>query len=188
MPDKPEILLRKDVARTRLFCVEQIDLKFSNGEQRQFERLKRGTGGGAVLIVPMIDNKTVLLVNEYAAGVDRYEVGLPKGKTEPEEPPLDAANRELMEEVGYGAHQLTLLTSFSLAPAYFEHTTQIVLAQDLYPKKIPGDEPEELEVIPWKIDDIAGLMASNQCTEARTIAALYMVRELLHFERMSNGR
>ena len=42
----------------------------------------RGNPGGAVLIVPMLDDETVLLIREYSAGVHRYEVGLPKGKTD----------------------------------------------------------------------------------------------------------
>ena len=99
----------------------------------------------------MLDVETVLLIREYSAGVHRYEVGLPKGKTDAGESFLEAANRELKEEVGFGARNLHHLSSLSLAPSYLEHTTEIVIAQDLYAEKLPGDEPEELEVIPWKL-------------------------------------
>ena len=180
MPEKPRILNQTELAKSRLFRIEAIDLQFSNGERRCFERLTRGGNGGAVLIVPMLDDDTVLLVREYAAGVDRYELGLPKGKIESGEPILDAANRELKEEVGYGANSLLHMTSFSLAPAYLEHMTDIILAQDLYPKKLPGDEPEELEVVPWKMAELDRLFAGGECTEARSIAALYLIREYLN--------
>jgi len=134
---------------------------------------------GAVLIVPMLDIETVLLIREYSAGVHRYEVGLPKGKTDEGESFLEAANRELKEEVGFGARKLHHLSSFSLAPSYLEHTTEIVIAQDLYAEKLLGDEPEELEVIPWKISKINELLATGKCTEARSIAALFMTIEYL---------
>ncbi len=179
MPQKPTILKRNTLATTRLFRIESIDLEFSNGTQCQFERLTRGTSSGAVLIVPMLDKETVLLIREYAAGVDRYEIGLPKGKTETDEPLLDAANRELKEEVGYGANKLTLLSSVTIAPGYLEHATEIVVAQELYEEKLVGDEPEELEIIPWSIHDITGLISSGNCTEARSIAALYMTKDYL---------
>ncbi|HAS14867.1 MAG TPA: ADP compounds hydrolase NudE, partial [Idiomarina abyssalis] len=63
----PQILSRRVVAQSRLMRVEAVDLKFSNGEQRQFERMK-GSGRGAVMIVPCIDDDTLLLIREYAAG------------------------------------------------------------------------------------------------------------------------
>jgi len=178
MPKKPEILSIKTVAQSRLFTVEQVDLRFSNGVTTEYERLK-GSRNGAVLVVPMLDDDTVLLVREYAAGVDRYELGLPKGRVEMGEDPLDAANRELMEEVGQGAHSLKHLISLTLAPAYFGHHTQVVLAQDLYPKQLEGDEPEDIEVVPWRLSQLPELLASGECSEARSLAALFLVRDLL---------
>ena len=177
MADKPTILSTKTIAQSRLFRIESIDIEFSNGEQRNYERLARGHSSGAVLIVPMLDAETVLLIREYSAGVHRYELGLPKGKTDAGETFLEAANRELKEEVGFGAKKLHHLSSFSVAPSYLEHMTEIIIAQDLYEEKLPGDEPEELEVIPWKLSQINQLLASGECTEARSIAALFMTLE-----------
>lgn len=178
MPEKPNILNRTTIAKSRLFRIESLDIQFSNGELRNYERLARGNpGSGAVLIVPMLDVETVLLIREYSAGVHRYEVGLPKGKTDAGESFLDAANRELKEEVGFGARKLHHLSTFSLAPSYLEHTTEIIIAQDLYAEKLPGDEPEELEIIPWKISKINNLLLTGECTEARSIAALFMTLE-----------
>ena len=179
MSKKPIILNKTTIATTRIFHIESLDIQFSNGEIRNYERLARKTNGGAVLIVPMLDNETVLLIKEYSAGVHRYEIGLPKGKVDPDETFFDAANRELKEEIGFGARKLHHLSTFSLAPSYLEHTTEIIIAQDLYLDKLTGDEPEELEVIPWKINKINELVANEICTEARSIAALFMTLEYL---------
>jgi len=179
MTQKPKIIDRKTIAKTRFFCVETMNIQFSNGEYREYERLTRNRSSGAVLIVPLLDNDTVLLIREYSAGVDRYELGLPKGKIDAGEELLHAANRELKEEVGYGANQLHHLTSLSLAPSYLEHMIDIVIAENLYAEKLQGDEPEVLEVIPWKLNNIQGLLATGECTEARSIAALYMTKDYL---------
>ncbi len=177
MAEKPIILNKTTIAKSRLFRIESLDIEFSNGQQRNYERLARGNPGGAVLVIPMLDDNTVLLIREYSAGVHRYELGLPKGKTDAGESFLEAANRELKEEVGYGARNLHHLSSFSLAPSYLEHMTEIILAQDLYQQKLPGDEPEELEVVPWQLTNINALLATGECTEARSIAALFMAVE-----------
>lgn len=176
MRRKPRILKKTLVAESRLFRVEQLDLEFANGVTVQFERL-RSSGFGAVLVVPMLDARTVLLIREYAAGTERYELGFPKGRVETGEDLLEAANREIMEETGYGARRLSVLTSFTLAPGYLGHSTHIVLAEDLYERRLPGDEPEEIEVVPWALDDIGDLIEREDFSEARSVAALYLVRD-----------
>jgi len=165
------------VARSRLFRIESLDLTFANGARVQYERLVSGGKHGGVLIVPMQDDNTVLLVREYAAGTEQYELALPKGRVEPDESPAEAANRELSEEIGYAAKRLTPLTAFTLAPGYMTHATHVVLAEDLYPQEAEGDEPEPLEIVPWRLDSIFGLTQREDCSEARTIAALYLVQD-----------
>ncbi|RMD78777.1 MAG: ADP compounds hydrolase NudE [Gammaproteobacteria bacterium] len=178
---RPRVLDRRTLARTRLFHVEGLGLEFANGVRVDYERLA-SSSQGAVLVVAVEPDRTVYLVREYCAGVERYELGLPKGRLEPGEALLEAANRELMEEVGLGARRLEHLTSFTLAPGYFSHVTHVVLARGLYPRRLPGDEPEPLEVVPWSLDRLPELLAREDCTEARSIAALYWVRELLDRE------
>lgn len=160
------------------YRMERLDLEFGNGERRLYERL-HGRGHGAVAVVPMLNAETVLLVREYAAGVHRYELGLVKGRIDAGETPEQAANRELMEEAGYGARDVRVLRSLTLAPTYMSHQTHLVLARDLYPQRLPGDEPEELELVPWKLADLGQLILQEDFSEGRSIAALFMVREWL---------
>ena len=160
------------------YRMERLDLEFGNGERRRYERL-HGRGHGAVMVVPMLDEETVLLVREYAAGMHRYELGLVMGRIDAGETPEHAANRELMEEAGYGAHSVEVLRMLSLAPRYMSHEASLVLARDLYPKRLPGDEPEELEVVPWKLDALHELILLEEFSEGRAIAALFIVREYL---------
>jgi ADP-ribose diphosphatase len=174
----PEVLHSEIVAHTNIFRVERRELRFSNGTEVSHERLI-GSGNGAVLIVPMLDQQTVLLIREYATGVHRYELALPKGRIEADEPLLEAANREIMEEIGYGASSLHHLTSLTVAPGYLSHSTHIVLAEDLFSERHEGDEPETIEVVPWRLDELPELLTHKECTEARSIAALFMVREHL---------
>jgi ADP-ribose diphosphatase len=174
----PVVHDRRERRPADLFKVEQLDLEFSNGERRTYERLI-SRGLGAVIIVAMPDPEQVLLIREYACGVHRYELGLPKGRLEAGESLLEGANRELQEECGFAARDLRELGHLSLAPGYMTHITHVVLATDLYPSRLPGDEPEELEVITWPMADLASLVQRPDCTEGRSIAALYMARDLL---------
>ena len=163
------------------YRMERVDLEFANGERRRFERL-HGRGHGAVAVVPMLDDDTVLLIREYAAGLHRYELGLVKGRIDAGEGALEAANRELKEEAGYGARRLDVVRKVTLAPVYMSHETTVVLARGLYPERLPGDEPEELEVVPWPLDAIGELALRDDFSEGRSIAALFAAREYLQRE------
>ena len=167
---------RTEAASDRV--LEELDLEFGNGERRLYHRL-RAHGHGAVVVVPLLDDDTVLLAHEYAAGVHRYELGLVKGRMDAGETPEQAANRELQEEAGYAARSLTLLRQLSLAPTYMSHQTHLVLARDLYPQRLPGDEPEEVEVVPWRLDALHELVLREDFSEGRSIAALFIAREWL---------
>ena len=66
-PTPPQILSNNVVAKSRLFTVESLELKFSNNEERQYERI-RGGGRGAVMIVPLsADMSYYLYVNTVRA-------------------------------------------------------------------------------------------------------------------------
>ncbi len=178
MPTLPVIHKRRMLDEGTRFPVEELELEFSNGQRRTYERVP-GSGRGAVIVVPMLDDNTVILLREYAAGLHAFEIGLPKGRLEPDETPLEGANRELKEEAGYGARRLRLIGELSLAPTYMAHRISVVLAQDLYPERLPGDEPEPPEVVPWRLDALHELVQRRDCSEGRSLAALFMARELL---------
>ncbi|AGA90838.1 ADP-ribose pyrophosphatase [Thioflavicoccus mobilis 8321] len=181
MAERPKVLSRRLAAESRLFRIEQLELEFANGARRTYERLLGGPD--SVMVVALQDPQTVLLIREYAAGTERYELGLPKGVVEPGEDPLAAAHRELQEEVGFGARELQIIHRVSLVPGYIQHHTLVVLARDLYPNRAEGDEPEPIEVVPWRLDALDELLVQPDFGEARTIAGLFLAYRFLARER-----
>lgn len=180
MRQKPTVLSREIVANSRLFRVESVELRFSNGVERTYERLVgRGNGYGAVMIVAMLDAEHAVLVEEYCGGTDEYELSLPKGLIEPGEDVLAAANRELKEEAGFGARQLEHLTELSLSPGYMSQKIQVVLATDLYEERLEGDEPEPMGVDKVNLRELSALAMHPKFSEGRALAALYLVRDML---------
>jgi len=174
----PEILAKNTVAQSRLFAIEALDLRFSNGEERTYERMKP-SGRNAVMMVPVTAQGDILLVREYAAGTERYELGFPKGLIDAGETPQEAAVRELKEEIGFGARKLTPLKEVVLAPSYFSSKMTLFIAEDLYSEQLEGDEPEPLEVIRWPLAQAEDLLTHLDFSEARSITALLLALQRL---------
>ncbi len=173
----PKILARALAAQSQRFQIERMELEFSNGAQRVYERLLNGRHG-AVLVVA-IEGDDLLLIREYCAGTQDYQLAFCKGKVDEGETPVQAANRELKEEVGFGARQMTLLKSATLAPGYMTHVTHLFLAQDLYGECLEGDEPEPLEVVRWPLVQWPALLDEPDFTEGRSIAALFLAMQAM---------
>lgn len=175
----PRILDKKILGESRLFQIEQLELQFANGQRAQFERI-RAKAGKAVMIVAVNQNRECVLVQEYAAGTERYELQCPKGMVDAGEDSFQAAQRELREETGFAAGKLEVLTTLRVSPGYFDHETDVVLATELYPSPLhSGDEPEPLSVHRFKLTGLTALFQRDDFSEARSVAALLLASRVL---------
>ena len=73
----PHILSLSTVAKSRLFEIQAVELKFSNGIDRTYERFRPFNRDSVMVIA--IDGEDLLLVREYAVGTEQYELGFVKG-------------------------------------------------------------------------------------------------------------
>ena len=167
----PIIRKTQTVAQSRFFKIEELHLVFSNGVERIYERLP-AAGEQGVIVVAVNASDELLLNREYAAGFHEFQLTLPKGAAEPGENLAAAANRELAEEVGFGASDTRFVRRLSIAPGHVGFTINVVMANNLYIHKLPGDEPEPPELVLWPLGKIDELLEHEEFFEARAIAAL----------------
>lgn len=173
---KPDILAVRTIAKTAVFEVQAVDLRFANGVERTYERLTPACRP-SVMVLP-IKNNQLTMIWEYAVGTERHELTTIKGLIDKGETPEEAASRELQEEIGYGAKQLTLLRVLYSSPSHMYSPMYVFLAQDLYPAKQQGDEPEPLVPSTFDLTQLDGLIA--EIGDARVLAALMLLQRYLY--------
>ncbi len=172
----PEILSVRVAAETAVFQVQSVDLRFSNGAERTYERLTPARKP-AVMVLPLRGNE-LLMIREYAVGPERYELTFPKGLIDEGETPEQAANRELQEEIGFAARQITPLRVLYSSPSHMYGPMYVFVAEDLYPSVLTGDEPEPLQTVPLPVSDIPLLLANPDFGDARSLSALFLFQHL----------
>lgn len=132
---------------------------------------------GAVSVVPLLGDGSVVLVRQYRAALDDLLLEIPAGKRDvADEPPEVTAARELEEEVGRRAGRLELLAEFHNSPGFCDEHSHVFLATELTDVPVDRQGVEEqhltIEVVP--LDDVPAMIADGRLRDAKTIIGLLL--------------
>ncbi len=98
----------------------------------------------SVVILPVLDDHNILLIKQFRPALNKYIYEAPAGVVEEGENIREAAERELIEEIGYIANELIEIGSFYPVPGYSTEKMHFFIARKL---EYIGARPEPYEVI-----------------------------------------
>ncbi|MGQ9890167.1 MAG: NUDIX hydrolase [Aggregatilineales bacterium] len=134
---------------------------------------------GAVAVVPVFDNRDVLLVRQYRIGAGASILEIPAGLLEAGERPEACAARELQEETGYQPGALTSLGGYYTAPGYTTEYIHLFLAADLTPSELASDPDEFIEVARMPLSRALEMVDAGEIVDGKTqIGLLRAARHL----------
>ncbi|KAA0209589.1 NUDIX hydrolase [bacterium] len=163
------ILNREELLQARNFKVARITLQ--NDEGREFAR-EVIEHPGAACVVPLLDNDTVLMVEQWRIGARKPLLEIPAGTLDEGEDPMACAARELEEETGYRAGKLEHMFTMFPSPGILDEKMFIFMARDLTPGKTHFDDDEQIGNRPMSFRDLRIQLKANNIKDGKTIAAL----------------
>jgi ADP-ribose pyrophosphatase len=134
---------------------------------------------GAVAVVSITDQEAVVLVRQYRPAIDRWTLEIPAGTCDVDgEPPAETARRELIEEAGYAAHELTLLTRCAITPGFCDEFSWVYLATGLTPVAVDrqGIEERSMQIHLVPVDRFDDLVDDGTIIDATTILGVGLAR------------
>lgn len=138
---------------------------------------------GAVSVVPVLaDGRTVVVVRQYRAALDRQLLEIPAGKRDVAgEAPEVTAGRELAEEVGLRAGRLSKLAEFYNSAGFCDEHSIVYLATDLSECATTacGVEEQHMSIEHLNLHDVPALIAGGELVDAKTIIGLLLARDHL---------
>lgn len=154
---------------TRRFCVVRRTQPLPGGG---FDTRELILHPGAVTIVPLIEANKVLLIRNRRLAVNDTLWELPAGTLEPGEEPAETACRELAEETGYRAGEISLLHSFWMSPGILRERMHLFVARRLSRGKVHLDIGEQIEpcIVAW--NEALEMARSGQIQDAKTLVGL----------------
>ena len=159
----------KPIFQGRIVKLNLETVTLPNGATVELEIIRHP---GAAAIVPLKDERTVVLIRQYrhAAGGFIYEI--PAGKLHPGEDPRACAARELEEEIGYRVSSLELLASIFTAPGFADEVIHIYQGTGLTPGTQKLDRDEVLDVIELSLDRAIAMIHDGTIRDGKTIVGL----------------
>jgi 8-oxo-dGTP pyrophosphatase MutT (NUDIX family) len=125
------------------------------------------------------DGRVVYMVRQPREAVGEAALlELPAGKLDKEgESPIEAARRELSEEIGKAAGDWRELRSFYTSPGFTTERCHLFLATELYDEPGRPEEEERIEVVRIPLEDLDS--AIDRCHDAASLVGLLILRDLL---------
>lgn len=128
---------------------------------------------GAVVILPVRDDGTILMIRCFRHALDAELLELPAGTLDkPGEEPIVAAARELEEETGHVAASLRPLGDFFPSPGVMNERIGAFLASGLRPTRQQLDETEQIRVEPMSADEALARIDSGEIRDGKTLITL----------------
>ncbi|MBM4166729.1 MAG: NUDIX hydrolase [Ignavibacteria bacterium] len=181
-----KLLNRKNIYNGVVFDIVKDECEYISSGTKTIREVAFHNGGAVV--VPMLNDKKVILVKQFRYPLQQEIIELPAGKLFKNEEPLHCAKRELEEETGYVAKKWKHLTSIFTTPGFCSEQLHIFLAQDLHKAKggrklEEGEEGMELLVLPF--DKVLKMIKQKKIVDGKTISGIMLA--MLGFKD-SSGR
>ena len=130
------------------------------------------TFGDCVGVVPFLDDERILLVRQYRYVQRDTRWEIPTGGVKQGEPLLDAAQRELQEEIGYRAERLTWISSYYTSKAICEETAHLYVGEALSVAQQPPDETEFIEVKDFFFPEALRMVVDCEIMDSMSVIAI----------------
>lgn len=138
---------------------------------------------GAATVLPLFEEKSLLLVRQYRYALGCHTLELPAGKIDAGEQPLETAKRELVEETGHSASRWRQISRMHSSTGFTDEVLAVFLATGLEGGRPSPDDGEFVRAERLAVREAFDLQDAGKITEARTQYALMWLRW-----RMSRGR
>lgn len=154
-----------------IFSVESHIVALPNGLNSKRDIIKHN---GAAAVIAITEDNKLLLVKQYRKALEDSIFEIPAGKVDRNENPLEAAQRELMEETNYEAKEWYKLVDMSVSPGYLTEKITLFVARDLYVSKkgLKLDADEFVEVYELDRQSVENLIQTGKICDAKTLYAI----------------
>lgn len=161
----------KTVYRGPVFSVESGIIDEPGGVRARRDIIRHS---GSVAVLPVHEDSRITLIRQYRCVFGKSVIELPAGRIDEGETPLQAAKRELREEIGFGARRWERLMRIIPSPGFLDETVTLYRASGLFKSAATPDADERIEASTLTLDEALRLVTTRGIEDAKTVIALLL--------------
>ena len=176
-------LTEEALQSTQLYQGRLLDLRLDrvrlpDGSEATREYVKHQ---GAAVVIPVLDNGSLLFERQYRYPLHRVFLEFPAGKIDPGEDILTTGQRELLEETGYVAEDWRYLGVTHPCIGYSNERIEIFVARGLQQQSSGQqlDHGEFLDLLTLALDDAVDAVRRGEITDGKTVTALFWAEKVI---------
>ncbi|MCI0610167.1 MAG: NUDIX hydrolase [Anaerolineae bacterium] len=178
MPPKPwKTLSNRQVYQNPWTRVREDIAEMPNGKTTVYGIVECGQCVG---VLPFVDDKHVVMVRQYRyVFSENHRWEMPTGGVKPGESILEAARREVREEVGYDTAELDHISTYYTSKSVMHEIAHLYIGRGLTQVQAVPDETEFLEIETFAFDRVLQMTLESEIRDSMTIlAVLHAARQL----------
>lgn len=160
----------KTVYDGKIIKVNVDTVRLPNGNEGIREIVHHQGAVGVLAITP--ENK-IVLVKQFRKALEQTILEIPAGKLEKNEQPIECAIRELKEETGYIASNITQIARFYTSPGFANELIYLYEARGLIKGEIALDFDEFVELEEFTLQEVMDLINDGKIIDAKTLVSIY---------------
>lgn len=185
METKEKTIRKVYVFRGRILTVRNDDALMPNGDVRNREVVEHP---GGVCVLPVQDDGTILLVEQFRYPYMEDVLEAPAGKLEKGEDPFEAAQRELREETGMVAAEYFDLGEDYPSPGYTNEVIHLYAARGLSDVGQQLDDDEFLNLKHVSFSQALTMIYNNEIKDSKTVMAVMKYNDLLNLGKLDDKK
>jgi len=134
---------------------------------------------GASVVVPLNEKGEVYMVRQYRKPIETVSLEIPAGKLDHGEDPKVCAERELKEETGLIAENLTHLVSIHSTPGFSNEVLHLYVATGLSEGESCADEDEFISTEKYTVAELEGMVLKGEITDAKSIIGILFADKII---------
>jgi ADP-ribose pyrophosphatase len=178
-----DVLKEKVLLDCRIYKVYERHCKHPSGKEGDFYVIHTRNW---VHAIPITTDGKIVMVEQYRFSSQKFHIEIPSGVMEVGENPIEAAQRELREETGYGGSNAHLIATACADPALINNTSYFVLIEDCQRvHELEWDHHEEIVTHLIPISEAIQMVMDGKIDHSLTINALFFLQNYSHKKKIS---
>jgi ADP-ribose pyrophosphatase len=168
------VISSTQVFQGRVFSLVIDRVKLRNGVERDLQVVRHAS---SVILMPMPDPQSIVLVRQYRHPVSRWLWEVPAGTLEPGEDPEAGARRECEEETGYRPTHVERMAAFFPTPGYCDEEMIFYRLTGLSRPEAPAkpDEDEYIEAHTVSLAEARAMARRGDIVDMKSALALTLL-------------